>query len=82
MAWLGMGRGNRGAKPERVRQFEPADPVIVNAFADLQQVRYLKCNLQYNQFPQISPRAVERFERQAWDRLIRYLVKLPLPSDN
>jgi hypothetical protein len=31
----------------------------------------------------VSPAAVQRFERKAWDRLIDYLIKLPLlPSDD
>jgi hypothetical protein len=53
--------------------------VVVKAFADLQKAHYLKSN----QFPGISLDAVQRFERRAWDRLIDYLIKLPLlPNDN
>ncbi len=39
-----------------LQRFEPADAVVVNLFADLQQARYL----QSSQFPEISPRAAER----------------------
>jgi hypothetical protein len=53
--------------------------VVVEAFADLHEARHLKSN----QFPGMSPGAVQRFERKAWDRLIDYLIKLPpLPSDD
>ncbi len=70
MAWFSL---RRRAKPTNVQRFELADPVVVNIFADLRQARFLKCN----QFAEISPRVVQRFEREAWDRLIDYLVKLP-----
>jgi hypothetical protein len=50
----------------------------ISARAVQQKARYL----QSNQFPRISLDAVQRFEREAWDRLIDYLIKLPpLPSD-
>jgi len=79
MAWFGVGSGSRRAKPERAQRFEPADCVVVKAFADLNKARYL----QSNQFPGISLDAVQRFERRAWDRLIDYLIKLPLlPNDD
>jgi hypothetical protein len=78
MAWFGMGSRSHRASSKRVRRFEPADRMVVSAFADLQQARYLKCGL----FPEISKSAVEQFEREAWKRLIDCLVKLPpLPSD-
>ena len=76
MAWFGVGSGSRRAKPERAQQFEQADRVVVEAFADLDEARRLK----RNQFPWD---AVQRFERKAWNRLIDYLMKLPrLPSDD
>ena len=50
---------------------------VVEAFADLHEARRLRSN------PAISPGAVQRFERKAWNRLIDYLMKLPpLPSDD
>ena len=77
MAWFGVGSGSRRAKPERAQRFEQADRVVVEAFADLHEVRHLRSN------PAISPGAVLRFERKAWNRLIDYLIKLPaLPSDD
>jgi hypothetical protein len=77
MAWFGVGSGSRRAKPERARRFEQADRVVVEAFADLHEARHLRSNLA------ISPSAVQRFERKAWNRLIDYLIKLPpLPSDD
>ncbi len=76
MAWFGVGSGSRRAKPERGQQFEQADCVVVEAFADLHEARRLRSN------SAISPGAVQRFERKAWDRLIDRLIKLlPLPSD-
>jgi len=79
MAWFGVGSGSRRAKPERAQRFEQADYVVVKAFADLNKARYL----QSNQFPGISLVAAQRFERRAWDRLIDYLIKLPLlPNDD
>jgi hypothetical protein len=70
MAWF-------GAKRHRARQFEQADPVVVEVFADLHEARRLKRN------SEISPGAVQRFERKAWERLIDYLLKLPrLSSDD
>jgi len=79
MAFFSLGSGSRRAKPERVQRFEPADCVVVKAFADLHKARYL----QSNQFPGISLVAAQRFERRAWDRLIDYLIKLPLlPNDD
>jgi hypothetical protein len=53
--------------------------LVVEAVADLHEARRLK----RNQSPWMSPGAVQRFERKAWNRLIDYLIKLPpLPSDN
>ena len=77
MAWFGVGSGSRRAKPERAQQFEQADRVVVEAFADLHEA----CRLRSNSAN--SPGAVQRFERKAWDRLIDCLIKLPpLPSDD
>jgi hypothetical protein len=60
-----------------LRPFEQADPVVVEVFADLHEARHLQRN------PEISPGAVQQFERKAWERLVDYLLKLPrLPSDN
>jgi hypothetical protein len=77
MTWFGVGSGSRRAKPKRAPRFEQADRLVVEAFADLHEARRLRSNLA------ISPGAVQRFERKAWNRLINYLVKLPpLPSDD
>jgi hypothetical protein len=77
MAWFGVGSGSRRAKLERAQQFEQADRVVVEAFADLHEARRLRSN------PAISPGAVQRFERKAWDRLIDCLITLPpLTSDD
>jgi len=78
MAWFGVGSGSGRAKPERAQRFEQADRVVVEAFADLHEARRLK----RNQFLSMSPDAVQRFERMAWNRLIDYLIKLPPLSDN
>jgi hypothetical protein len=79
MTWFGLGSGSRRARPEGTQRFEEADRVVMEAFADLHEARRLK----RNQFPWMSPGAVQRFERKAWDRLIDYLIKLPpLPSDD
>ena len=76
MAWFGVGSGSRRAS-ERAQRFEQADRVVVEAFADLHEARHLRSN------PAMSPGAVLRFERKAWNRLIDYLIKLPpLPSDD
>jgi hypothetical protein len=77
MAWFGVGSGRRRAKPERAKQFEQADRVVVEAFADLHEARRLR-----SKFPAISLAAVQRFERKAWDRLIDCLIKLPPLSSN
>ena len=67
------------AKPERMQRFEQADRVVVEVFADLHKARHLESKLP----PDISPGAVQRFERKAWNRLIEYLMKLPpLPTDS
>jgi hypothetical protein len=61
-----------------MQRFEEADRVVVEVFADLQEV----CHLKSNPLPEISPGAVRRFQRKALDRLIEYLISLPpLPSD-
>ncbi|MGC2081335.1 MAG: hypothetical protein WA728_36035 [Xanthobacteraceae bacterium] len=74
MTWFNLGSGSRRAKPERVQRFEQADRVVVEVFGDLHKARHLKNNF-------LSPDAAQRFERKAWDRLIKYLIKLPrLPS--
>jgi hypothetical protein len=78
MTWFGVGSGSRRAKPERAQRFEQADRVVVEAFADLHEARRLK----RHQFPSMSPGAVQRFERMAWNRLIDYLIKLPPLSDD
>ena len=78
MAWFGAGSGSRRAKPERAQRFEQADRAVVEAFADLHEAHRLK----RNQFPSMSPGAVQRFERMAWNRLIDCLLKLPRLSDD
>jgi hypothetical protein len=76
--WFNAGSGSRRAKPKGMRGFEQADRVVVEIFADLHEARHLKSKPS----PEISPGAVQRFERKAWDRLIEYLITLPLlPSD-
>jgi len=78
MPWFHVGSGSRRAKPERMQRFEQADRVVVEVFADLHKARHLESKLP----PDISPGAVQRFERKAWNRLIEYLMKLPpLPTD-
>ena len=78
MPWFNVGSGSRRAKPRRMQRFQEADRAVVEVFADLQEVRQLKSE----PLPEISPGAVRRFERKAWDRLIEYLISLPpLPSD-
>ncbi len=72
MTWFSLRSGSRRAKSERVR-FEQADREVVEVFADLHEARHLKDDT----FSGISPGAVQRFERKAWDRLIDYLIKLP-----
>ena len=58
--------------------FQQADRVVVEVFADLHEVRQLRSE----PLPEISPGAVQRFERKAWNRLIEYLISLPpLRSD-
>ena len=77
MAWFGVGSGSRRAKPGRVQGFEQADRVVVEAFADWHEARHLRSN------PAMSRGALQQFEREAWNRLIDYLIKLPpLPSDD
>jgi len=61
MAWFGVGSGSRRAKSERAQQFEQADRAVAEVFADLHEARRLRSN------PAISPGAVQRFERKAWD---------------
>ena len=76
MSWHGLAWGAGAAEQNRNARVEQADRVVVEAFADLHEVRRLK----RNQFPW---NAVQRFERKAWNRLIDYLMKLPpLPSDD
>ena len=78
MPWFNGGSGSRRAKTRRMQRFEEADRVVVEVFADLQEVRHLESK----PLPEISPGAVQRFERKAWDRLIEYLLRLPpLRSD-
>jgi hypothetical protein len=78
MTWFSLGSGSRRAKPEREQRFAQADRVVVEVFADLHEARHLKDN----SLSGVSPGAVQRFERKAWDRLLDYLIKLPpLPSD-
>jgi len=78
MAWFGVGSGSGRAKPERARGFEQADGVVVEAFADLHEARHLR-----SKFPAMSRGALQQFEREAWNRLIDYLIKLPpLPTDD
>jgi hypothetical protein len=78
MPWFGVGSGSRRAKPKRAQCFQQADRLVVEVFADLHEVHHLKSK----PLPEISPGAVQRFERKAWDRLIEYLTRLPpLPSD-
>ncbi len=78
MAWFGVGSGSRRAEPERAQRFEQADREVVEAFADLHEARHLKSKPSLG----LSPDAVQRFERKAWDRLINYLIKLPPPPSD
>jgi hypothetical protein len=73
MPWFNVGSGSRRAKPKRAQRFQEADRVVVEVFADLREVRHLKSK----PLPEISPGAVQRFERKAWGRLIEYLIRLP-----
>jgi hypothetical protein len=78
MPWFNVGGGSRRVKPERTQRLERADRVVVEVFADLHEARRLKSNPP----PEVSPGAVQRFERKTWDRLIEYLIRLPpLPGD-
>ena len=77
MPSFNVGSGSRRAKPRRMQRFAEADSVVVEVFADLHEVRYLKSKSPAD----ITPGALQRFERKAWDRLIEYLIKSPLPSD-
>jgi len=78
MAWFGVGSGSPRAKPEGAQRFEPADRVVVEAFADLNEARHLR-----SKFPAMSRGALQQFERKAWNCLIDYLIKLPpLASDD
>jgi hypothetical protein len=78
MAWFGVGSGSRPSKPERPQRLVQADRVVVEVFADLHEARHLK-----GKFPAMSQGALQQFERKAWNRLIDYLIKLPLlPSDD
>jgi hypothetical protein len=78
VSWHGLAWGAGAAEQNRnAQRFEQADRVVGEAFADLHEARHLRSN------PAISPGAVQRFERKAWNRLIDYLIKLPpLPSDD
>ena len=78
MPWFNVGSGSRGGKPKRAQRFQQADRVVVEVFADLHEVRHLKSK----PIPEVSPGAVRRFERKAWDRLIEYLVSLPPPPSD
>ena len=71
MAWFGVGSGSRRAKPERAQQFEQADRVVVEAFADLHEACHLR-----SKFPAMSRGALQQFERKAWNRFIDYLIRL------
>ena len=78
MPWFNVGSGSRRAKPKRAQRLQQADRVVVEVFADLHGVRQLRSQ----PLSEISPSAVQRFERKAWDRLVAYLIKLPpLRSD-
>jgi hypothetical protein len=78
MPWFNVGSGSWRAKPKRAQRFRQADRVVVEVFADLHGVRQLRSE----PLPEISPSAVQRFERKAWNRLIEYLISLPpLRSD-
>jgi len=78
MPWFGIAGRSHRASAKRAQQFEPADRVVVSAFVLLRQVRYLQCR----QLPEMSPRVAEQLERRVWERLIEYLVKLPMPNDD
>ena len=47
-----------------------ADLAVLLAFKDLQHAWHLQENQS-----RLPPRAVQKFERQAWDRLMRYLTR-------
>jgi len=66
MPWFNVGSGSRRGKPKRAQPFQQADRLVVEVFADLHEVRHL----QSKPLPEVSPGAVRRFERKAWDRLI------------
>jgi hypothetical protein len=78
MPWFNVGSGSRRGKPKCAQRFQQADRVVVEVFADLHEVRHLKSK----PLPEVSPGAVRRFERKAWDRLIEYLGSLPPPPSD
>ena len=52
---------------------QPADPVVVQLFADLQLAKWARANSK-------SKHEAKAFERQAWSYLIRYLATLERPD--
>ena len=66
--------GNRKASSIRIKE---ADQPVVMAFQDLQRAWFL----QQNQRGEVSMRAAQQFERNSWDRLLRYLINQPLGPD-
>jgi hypothetical protein len=63
--------GKRKASCIRIKE---ADWPVVMAFQDLQRAWLL----QQNQGEEVSLRTAQQFERNSWDRLLRYLINQPL----
>ena len=78
VSWHGLAWGAGAAEQNRDARSSSSKPIVWWwTFADLHEARRLRIN------PAISPGAVQRFERKAWNRLNDYLMKLPpLPSDD
>ena len=80
VSWHGLAWGAGAAEQNRNARGGSSKPmvVVVEAFADLHEARHLR-----SKFPAMSRGALQQFEREAWNRLIDYLIKLPpLPSDD
>jgi hypothetical protein len=65
-------RKNNEKKPRVIE----ADRAVVLAFMDLQHAYALQCACSGP-----PPHHVQKFERQAWNRLMRYLTRLELGTD-
>jgi hypothetical protein len=68
-------------QPARLRpDVQPADPVVLRLFEDLQLAEWTRNNNRKEMSTRKRRQRIATFEREAWDWLVHYLLTLERPD--